>query len=97
MAAPRYRGYTRAARDGFDVPDDHIRQIVSDLLAPLSAKFDAMREELADLKRRPEQAAENRRGDILTMCAVLGTLIALTSCGNGLVGVIVAVWLHFAR
>lgn len=84
-------------RNGRYVAYDDLRQIVRDLLAPVYERLDGLRDEVSELKRRPQQEADNRRGDVLMICTVTGAIVALATCGNGLLGVVVAIWLHFAR
>ena len=90
-------GREQQARRGAYVAYDELRQLVRDLMAPLIERLDGLRDEVHEIKRRPQQEAENRRGDVMMICGIVGALIAVSSCGSSLLYIGVAIWLHFAR
>ena len=95
MENGRVRQSSRGA--GGYVAYDDLRQVVRDLLAPLYERLDALRDEVNELKRRPAEEANNRRGDVLVICSIIGAIVAVSTCGSGLLSIGVAILLHFAR
>lgn len=87
----------RQERRGGYVAYDELRQIVRDLMAPLYERLDGLRDEVHEIKRRPQQEAENRGRDVATICLIIGVLIAVAGACNGFIYVAVSIWLHFAK